>query len=58
MPTHRFIRLLAGSAMATVALAGCAGGGGSELPPASFVSMQEGPGEELTGPHRVVRVVC
>jgi len=51
MPTHRFIRQLAGSAMATVALAGCAGGGGDELPPASFVSMQEGPGEEyVIGP--------
>lgn len=51
MPTHRFIRLFAGSAMATLALAGCAGGGGDELPPASFVSMQEGAGEEyVIGP--------
>lgn len=37
--------------MASLALAGCAGGGGQELPPASFVSMQEGPGEEyIIGP--------
>ena len=51
MPTDRFTRLLAGSAMASLALAGCAGGGGQELPPASFVSMQEGPGEEyVIGP--------
>ena len=35
-----------------MALAGCAsGGGGQQLPPASFVSMQEGPGEEyVIGP--------
>lgn len=51
MPTDRFTRLLAGSAMASLALAGCAGGSGQELPPASFVSMQEGPGEEyIIGP--------
>ncbi|MEY4472108.1 MAG: hypothetical protein RL671_412 [Pseudomonadota bacterium] len=51
MPTDRFTRLLAGSAMASLALAGCTGGSGQELPPASFVSMQEGPGEEyIIGP--------
>ncbi|MCE2842165.1 MAG: polysaccharide export protein [Novosphingobium sp.] len=52
MPIDRFTRLLAGSAMASMALAGCAsGGGGQQLPPASFVSMQEGPGEEyVIGP--------
>ena len=36
-----------------VVLSGCAGGGGSaaQLPPASFVSVQEGPGEEyVIGP--------
>jgi len=38
--------------MASLALAGCAaGGGGQQLPPASFVAMQEGPGEEyVIGP--------
>lgn len=52
MPIDRFTRLLAGSAMASLALTGCAGGGGGQqLPPASFVSMQEGPGEEyVIGP--------
>ena len=52
MPIHRFSRLLAGSAMASLALAGCAGGGGGQqLPPAAFVAMQEGPGEEyVIGP--------
>lgn len=50
----RFIRtspLLAGCAAASLALGGCAGGGGTELPPATFVAMQEGPGEEyVIGP--------
>ncbi|MFM6951104.1 MAG: XrtA/PEP-CTERM system exopolysaccharide export protein [Novosphingobium sp.] len=51
MPTNRFARLLTGSAMASLALTGCAGGGRDALPPASFVSMQEGPGEEyIIGP--------
>lgn len=52
MPIDRFTRLLAGSIMATLALSGCMGGGeGRQLPPASFVSMQEGPGEEyVIGP--------
>lgn len=52
MLTSRFARLLAGSAMAAVTLTGCAGGGGGQqLPSASFVSMQEGPGEEyVIGP--------
>ena len=37
--------------MAALSLAGCASGGGSELPPASFVALQEGPGEEyVIGP--------
>ncbi|MGH6785227.1 MAG: XrtA/PEP-CTERM system exopolysaccharide export protein [Novosphingobium sp.] len=45
-------RLLAGSALASLALTGCAGGGGGpQLPPATFVAMQEGPGEEyVIGP--------
>jgi polysaccharide export outer membrane protein len=52
MFTSRFVRLLTGSAMAAVCLTGCAGGGGgAQLPSASFVSMQEGPGEEyVIGP--------
>lgn len=51
MPIERFSRLLAGSAMVSLALSGCASGGGHQLPPASFVSMQEGPGEEyIIGP--------
>jgi polysaccharide biosynthesis/export protein len=48
---NRFSQLLAGSAMASLALSGCAGSSKPELPPASFVSMQEGPGEEyVVGP--------
>ena len=52
MPIDRFSRLLAGSAMASLALSGCASSsGGPQLPPASFVAMQEGPGEEyIIGP--------
>lgn len=43
--------LLACSALASLALAGCASTGGEQLPPAAFVSMQEGPGEEyIIGP--------
>ncbi|RDC60082.1 hypothetical protein HME9302_01281 [Alteripontixanthobacter maritimus] len=52
MPYTRFAPLLAGTAVAALSLSGCAGtGGGRELPPAAFVSMQEGPGEEyVIGP--------
>lgn len=52
MPTNRFSRLLAGSAMLSLMLTGCAGGAnGPQLPPASFVAMQEGPGEDyIIGP--------
>ncbi|KMS59678.1 sugar ABC transporter substrate-binding protein [Novosphingobium barchaimii LL02] len=51
MPHRRLTRLLAGSTLASVALTGCASTSGSQLPPASFVSMQEGPGEEyIIGP--------
>ena len=52
MPTNRFSRLLAGSAIASLALSGCAGSSsGPQLPAASFVSMQEGPGEDyVVGP--------
>ena len=52
MPSYRFARLLAGTALAAMALTGCAGNSsGPQLPPASFVAMQEGPGEEyVIGP--------
>ena len=53
MPFTRLFRILAFSAMASLALAGCAGGGGgsNQLPAASFVAMQEGPGEDyVIGP--------
>lgn len=51
MPQYRNCKLAAGTALAALALAGCASGGGAELPPAAFVSMQEGPGEEyVIGP--------
>ncbi|MCT2558755.1 polysaccharide export protein [Tsuneonella sp. YG55] len=44
-------RLLAGTMLAALALGGCATGGGNQLPPASFVAMQEGPGEDyVIGP--------
>lgn len=51
MPMGPLPKTVAASALAAFALAGCAGGGGTELPPASFVAMQEGPGEEyVIGP--------
>jgi polysaccharide export outer membrane protein len=51
MRFNRPVRLLASSAVAALALSGCASTGGSELPPASFVAMQEGPGENyVIGP--------
>ncbi|MXP46498.1 polysaccharide export protein [Altererythrobacter luteolus] len=51
MPNTKFTKLLAGSAMAALTLAGCTSSGGTQLPPASFVSMQEGPGEDyIIGP--------
>ncbi len=52
MMNFRLSRLLTGSALAALALTGCAGGSsGPQLPPASFVSLQEGPGEEyVIGP--------
>lgn len=45
-------RLLLGVSLAAVGLSGCASGGSApELPPARFVSTQEGPGEEyIIGP--------
>jgi polysaccharide biosynthesis/export protein len=48
----RIARLTGGIALASLALTGCmAGANKPELPPASFVAMQEGPGEEyVIGP--------
>ena len=44
-------RLLALAASATLLLTGCGTAGGPQLAPASFVAMQEGPGEEyVIGP--------
>lgn len=45
-------RMLAGSALAALALSGCTGSGtGRQLPSANFVAMQEGPGEDyVIGP--------
>ena len=51
MPHARIARLLAGSAVAALALSGCATSGDAQLPAASFVAMQEGPGEDyVIGP--------
>jgi polysaccharide export outer membrane protein len=52
MPTTRVTRLLASCAAASLALGGCASSGSApSLPPASFVAMQEGPGEDyVIGP--------
>ena len=53
MPAHGRNTLFATTALAALALTGCAttGGADTQLPPASFVSMQEGPGEDyVIGP--------
>jgi polysaccharide export outer membrane protein len=52
MSNNPISRLLAGSAMLSMMLTGCAGtASGPQLPPASFVAMQEGPGEDyIIGP--------
>lgn len=43
---HSTSRLFLGTGLAALALSGCASSGSSpQLPPASFVSLQEGPGE-------------
>jgi polysaccharide biosynthesis/export protein len=50
MPNIRFAPLLAASTLAVLALSGCSTGG-AELPPATVVPLQEGPGEEyVIGP--------
>lgn len=53
MPAHGRNTLFATTALAALALTGCAttGGADTQLPPASFVAMQEGPGEDyVIGP--------
>jgi polysaccharide biosynthesis/export protein len=51
MPNIRFAPLLAASTLAVLALSGCSTTGGAELPPATVVPLQEGPGEEyVIGP--------
>lgn len=52
MRMGRNSRVLLGVSLAALTLSGCAGSrSGAELPPASFVAMQEGPGEEyVIGP--------
>jgi len=49
---RKFARYFMGVGLASLALTGCGGGSsGPQLPPASFVSLQEGPGEEyVIGP--------
>jgi polysaccharide export outer membrane protein len=49
----RISKLMLGAGMAALSLSACAGGPstGGQLPPAAFVSMQEGPGEDyIIGP--------
>ncbi len=47
----RLCRPIAVAVIGALALAGCAGAGGPELPPATFVSQQEGPSQEyVIGP--------
>ncbi len=51
MHTRFASRALAAAIAATLSLTGCATASGPQLPPASFVAMQEGPGEEyVIGP--------
>ncbi len=51
MGSVRISSLFAGLATAGLALSGCASSVESELPPATFVALQEGPGEEyVIGP--------
>ena len=53
MPNTKLVRLLATTALVSLMLCGCVGGGGgaTHLPPANFVANQEGPGEDyIIGP--------
>lgn len=51
MKSNRLAFVLAGLATSSLALSGCASTAEGELPPATFVALQEGPGEEyVIGP--------
>ena len=51
MPNSKVARLFSVAALGALALSGCASAPDGHLPPASFVSMQEGPGEDyVIGP--------
>ncbi|MBU0669498.1 MAG: polysaccharide export protein [Alphaproteobacteria bacterium] len=51
MRKFRVSTSFAGCAIAALALSGCAGSRGTELPPATIVTLQEGPGEQyVIGP--------
>ncbi len=51
MRKFRVSTSFASCAVAALALSGCAGSRGAELPPATFVALQEGPGEQyVIGP--------
>ncbi|HEY8603125.1 XrtA/PEP-CTERM system exopolysaccharide export protein [Tsuneonella suprasediminis] len=51
MLKSRISAMFAGCAVVALALTGCASTTGGQLPPASFVAMQEGPGEDyVIGP--------
>lgn len=57
MSNVRIAKLLAGSAIAALTLAGCASGGGRSLPAATAVQLQEGPSEEyIIGPNDTLTV--
>ncbi|MGB3740359.1 MAG: polysaccharide biosynthesis/export family protein, partial [Pontixanthobacter sp.] len=57
MPQGTDSRIIAGSILASLALSGCATSTGKTLPPASFVSLQEGPSEEyIIGPSDTLTV--
>jgi len=52
MPSKTAVHTIAGAALASLTLSGCAGdGNAARLPPANFVAHQEGPGEDyIIGP--------
>ena len=51
IPELQRFRTVFGAALASLLIAGCASTGADELPPATFVALQEGPGEEyIIGP--------
>ncbi|WP_206243153.1 XrtA/PEP-CTERM system exopolysaccharide export protein [Novosphingobium terrae] len=52
MPSKTAVHTIAGAALASLTLSGCAGDGtAARLPPANFVAHQEGPGEDyIIGP--------